>query len=538
MRKQDAIEKTDLAPPSGTRVVDGEHEPAHAEDTQGKPSRVLIVDDDEGCRLLLRDLFLDAGFAVTTAAGAESALSEVGRAVPDLVVTDLQMPRVGGLELCRQLQQIDRELPVIMMTARSDVQSVVESLRAGAVDYLTKPLQLDIVLWRVQRTLARCAEKAANRTLYRELNESLVLSSLRDRAHAEVQALQRAQLNALLENLNEGVIIGDARGEVVLRNRAAHALFGLPRAEPPAFTANSLDAFLPDGRALGTEERPLARATRGEEFTDYELVFVLATGERRRLVFTATNVKEESGEVALAILVFRDITEMRRLEQQRRDYLALTTHDLRGPLTTILMSVTELKASMANTASRTGMRAAERAERNVRRMVAMLEDLSEATQLETHGVELRRVSCDLAELVTDMIDGMDAAAARRIEIQIDRTGSFRLLADRLRLERVVLNLLTNALKYSADESPVQVRVARDGSALELDVVDHGIGIDRENIEMIFSRYYRTDAGKAAAPGSGLGLYIVRMIVEAHGGRIDVSSDVGKGSRFSVRLPAL
>ncbi len=124
-----------------------------------------------------------------------------------------------------------------------------------------------------------------------------------------------------------------------------------------------------------------------------------------------------------------------------------------------------------------------------------------------------------------------------LTIETDDAPSYSVLGDPARLERVVGNLLTNALKYSPEDAPVNIRVARKGSEVELDVIDHGIGIEPESLKTLFDRYYRTRAGKEHASGLGLGLYIARLIVEAHGGRITVSSEVGKGSTFRVILPS-
>jgi PAS domain S-box-containing protein len=527
--------ETKVAPNSSTRRVANAR--LHGRDAAAEAARILVVDDDAASRLLLEDLLAGAGFVVSTAPDADRALVEARRMAPDLVLTDLQMPRVGGVELCRRLQELDRDLSVVVMTAHSGMQSAIDSLRAGAEDYLIKPLDLDAVLWCVERTLARRADRLAHDQLYRELNERLVLSNIREQEHAETEARQRAQLNMLLENLDEGVIIGDGDGQILLRNRAAHDIVGLMTAEPPAIAANSLEAFDPDGRPVSVEERPLARATRGEQFTDYELMYVLSSGERRRVVFTGANVRGETGNVAMTIVVFRDVTEVRRLEQRRREYLALISHDLRNPLSTILMSVSRLKTLMAKDGARSGVSDVERAERNVKRMTEMLESFTEAASLEAHGVEFQRLPCDLSDVVTDVVDGMDDALARRVTVVPETTPPFRVLADPSRLGRVVVNLLTNALKYSPGDSPVDLRLATDGNAVRLDVVDGGIGIAPEEIELIFDRYYRTAAGKSSAGGSGLGLYIARLIVEAHGGHIEVSSEVGKGSRFRLVLPA-
>ncbi len=183
------------------------------------------------------------------------------------------------------------------------------------------------------------------------------------------------------------------------------------------------------------------------------------------------------------------------------------------------------------------MNFAERAERNVMRMKGMLEELTEATTLESDGDALQRVACDLRKLVAGVVDGMDDAGARRITIDADDVLPYVVLADVSRLGRVLTNLLTNALKYSAEDAAVSARFARKGRNIEFEVIDRGIGIAPESVKMLFDRYYRTTAGKARATGLGLGLYIARLIVEAHGGRIDVSSEVGKGSTFRMTLPS-
>ena len=201
------------------------------------------------------------------------------------------------------------------------------------------------------------------------------------------------------------------------------------------------------------------------------------------------------------------------------------------------MLVSTLKMTMTRRGLAEGADLAERVERNVQRMSSMLEELTEATTLESHGIALHREARDLRELVARVVNRMDHARARRITIEADVATSHVVLADVSRLERVVENLLANALKYSAENAGVIARVLRKGGDVELDVVDRGIGIPSESVEMLFDRYYRTKAGKARASGLGLGLYIARLLVEAHGGRIEVSSEVGKGSTFRLILPA-
>jgi PAS domain S-box-containing protein len=503
-----------------------------------------VADDDAHARAALEKVLRAEGFDVSTAPDGEAALAEARRALPDVVLTDLDMPQVHGAELCQRLREIDRDLPVIVMTGHSDMASAIQSLRAGAEDYVVKPLDVDAVLVGVERAVARRNARREQQSLLRALNERLVLSSIRQQEHAEAEQQQRTQLNALLEKLIEGVVIVNPSGRVLMINDAARNMLGCVDECPTVEALYSLETQDLQGRRLSGEQHPIGRALLGEQFADYEVLRVRPNGERRRVVSTGTQVNDSMGNVALAIVVFRDITEQRRLEQQREEYLSLISHDLRNPLGAILIFLDTL-ASMERTEERPPIPLAlranliERCMRNCKRMTAMLEELTEATSLESHGVSLQRRACDLRELVASAVDSLDEARTGRITLETAdaRAASYAVFADASRLERVITNLLTNALKYSAEDTPVTVRFAQKGNEVTLDVIDRGIGIPAENVKRLFDRYYRTTAGKARAGGLGLGLYIARLVIEAHGGRIDVSSEVGRGSTFTLILPS-
>jgi PAS domain S-box-containing protein len=519
-----------------------------ARDKAQTRQRILVVDDDAGSRTALDALLRVDGFETSHAADGEAALAVATRELPDLVLTDLQMPLMDGVELCQRLHELDRDLPVVIMTAHTDMQSVIDSLRAGAEDYLIKPVLADAVLWCVKRALGRRAAAREHELLRRALNERLVLSSIREQEHADAEALQRAQLNALLENLSEGVAIAEPSGRIVMINAAARTMLGFWDEAPSIRGLHALEARDLEGRSLEAEQRPLLRALLGGQFTDYEVLRVRPDGERRRIVSTGTSVKDADGKVALAIVVFRDVTELRRLELQRDEHLALISHDLRNPLSTVLMALSLLQVSAAQQGSAEQQDAqpfplsrrvklVERAERNARRMSAMLDELTDAMKFASRGVDLCCAPCDLRVLVAGVVDSLDDTRAQRISIETDAASPYIVLGDASRLERVVANLITNALKYSADDAPVIARLAHEGGSIALDVVDRGIGIAPESVRLLFGRYYRTTAGKAHASGLGLGLYISRLIVEAHGGKVAVSSEVDKGSTFRVTLPS-
>jgi PAS domain S-box-containing protein len=296
-----------------------------------------VVDADENARRELAERLRADGFATSTAPDSETALAEARRAKPDVVLSDLQP--MHALDLCQRLHEIDHDLPVIIMTRSPDVQSVIESFRLGAEDCLIKPLQYDAVRLRVERAIARRAAKRETEGLYRTLNQRLVLSSVREHAHAEAEARHRGQLSALLENLSEGVVIAEPNGQVVMLNSAARGVLGA--GEEDLRTVDALHALgLYDlaGDILGSEQRPVTRALRGEQFAEYEVLQISQNGDRRHVVSTGTCVKDGYGDVALAIVVLRDVTELRLLEQ-RRDQLEVATTRMSMRLASAIESV-------------------------------------------------------------------------------------------------------------------------------------------------------------------------------------------------------
>src|SRR5450631_723979 len=203
-----------------------------------KRARILVVDDDEVALKGLEKLLCLDGFAVSAVADGEAALAEASRLRPDIVLTDLHMPKIDGTELCRRLHELAPDLPIIVMTASSDMQGAVESLRAGAEDFLSKPLDHDVVSLCIDRALSRRNAKLEHdklrretEELYRTLNTRLVVNHAREQQRANAEAQQRAQLNALLENLSEGVAVADPSGRLVMVNDAARHILGLGNEE-------------------------------------------------------------------------------------------------------------------------------------------------------------------------------------------------------------------------------------------------------------------------------------------------------------------
>jgi signal transduction histidine kinase len=214
--------------------------------------------------------------------------------------------------------------------------------------------------------------------------------------------------------------------------------------------------------------------------------------------------------------------------------VALISHDLRGPLETIVFSTTVLKRSLEQHRLLDELSTIHRIAANAERMNSMIGELLEAARPDPSAARLQRVACDLADIVVNVVERLDDAA--RVRIDVDATDRpYALMGDPERLERAIANLVTNALKYSPRDERVRVLVTRSDREIAVEVVDRGIGIAEEYLPRLFDRFFRVPTDTRDG-GLGLGLYIARLAAEAHGGRIACASEIGRGSSFRVTLP--
>jgi signal transduction histidine kinase len=350
---------------------------------------------------------------------------------------------------------------------------------------------------------------------------------------------QTTQVNALLESLDEGVLVVDAAHRIVLRNPAAARITGMTdEALQQTLAERRGDTLLRlDGTPLLYEEWPTPRALRGERFSNLELIFVRPDGSRRRLVYGGNSLRDGQGNVVLAIVVFHDIGELRQLrelERMREDFIRTVSHDLKSPLSVVLAHACTIQRFVDKPAQ--VLKSASAIVNGAEQMSLMIQELVESASLEAGQLRLARRALDLPAFLADLRERLAChAEVERVRVDLPRDLP-PVSADPHRLERIVTNLITNALKYSSPGTEVTVLARQDGAEVVTSVVDRGEGIAAEDLPHLFERYYRTEGARKRRKGLGLGLYIARGLVEAHGGRIRVESEVGKGSTFHFTLP--
>jgi len=234
------------------------------------------------------------------------------------------------------------------------------------------------------------------------------------------------------------------------------------------------------------------------------------------------------------VVVVRNITERKRTEQLREEYVHIISHDLRSPLTVALGRAQMIQRAPGKPDS--VRKSADAIVTSLQRLNAMIQDLVDSTRLEIGQMKPKLRPVDLRSFILDLKERLAGTLeAERIHVSVPE-GLPPVSADPVQLERILMNLLTNALKYSAPGTPVTVSVAQRDGQVVTSVIDQGRGIPPEDLPHLFERFFRSRLARQQREGLGLGLYITKMLVEAHGGRIWVQSELGKGSTFSFTLP--
>ncbi len=373
----------------------------------------------------------------------------------------------------------------------------------------------------------------------RKANEELIVTSLHAQELAEEAARRNEQLRALLEGMNDGVTILDASGAVIIRNQAAMKIIGFrdsPGGSQQLVPAGRIAVLQDNGKPLPVDEWPVYRVLRGEQLTDEELTIVRHDGSRKLVMACGCAIRDENGRVTMAILVTHDVTELRRLEKVKQEYLSIISHDLRNPLTVILGHSQRLKGTLEKLgATEQDRKGADCIVRSAQAMNVMIQDLVDSVRLESGKLDLDLRPIDLKQWLSELLDRQTLVVGQqRARVEIPEA-QLVVHADPNRLERILVNILTNAARYSPPDTQVIINVGMVDSEARVSVTDRGPGISPEDLPHIFERFHEF-SGPHKAGGVGLGLYITRMLVEAHGGRIWAESELGKGSTFHFTLP--
>ena len=459
--------------------------------------RILVADDIPASRLHLCELVAELGHQAQGVASGEAALEQVIEQNPDVVLLDLLMPGMDGFEVTRQIRALvtDRWLPVIVTSSLEGEEHFIHALSRGADDYLVRPISPALL-------------QAKLRHYARVLGLQTRLAELVQRQHA------------IHDNILDAVITLDGDGLIEESNLAAVRMFA-----PGQERLTGQHAAVALGSSLSALLSQPELSLRRSDGTLFPAELALSEWvEQGRTQFT---------------LVIRDLTERRRIDRMKDEFLATVSHELRTPLTSVLGALGLLASGAAGALPKAAMPLAEVAKRNGERLSRLIDDILDLTKLEGNQMVLQLRSARLDDLLREAMTANQGYAQRAgITLNADiAEGCPMVRVDGERFLQIMANLLSNAVKHSASGDSVTVSLEWTTSHVRVGVRDRGPGIDPQFRARMFEKFSQADGSdRRAKGGTGLGLYISRMLVERMGGSIAVDSTPGEGARFSVELP--
>ncbi|UQA56654.1 sensor histidine kinase [Polyangium aurulentum] len=345
---------------------------------------------------------------------------------------------------------------------------------------------------------------------------------------------ERRWLAAVVEGSPVGILLCEGTETPRIRcNQRAVELFGVPVGEEGGLELLRDRIFAPDGTRMAQGDLALERALRGETILGRERLIRRPDGKEIPVLVNASPIQNGEGLILGAVFIVHDIGPLKDLERQREEWTALVAHDLRQPLSAIIVSLEALARRMEPASARNR---AVRAVTSARRLDRMIDDLLEVSRLEAHRLELALSPTDLVALVQASVDPFAHEGDHQKVIVTAKDDVPRVQADAHGIQRVVENLLSNARKYGMPGAVVEVTVERVDAEVRVGIRNRGPGIPPEDLPVIFERFERGRAQGGKVRGQGLGLYIAKALVQAHGGRIWVDSVPGETTTFWFTLP--
>ncbi|MDB4972656.1 MAG: Histidine kinase [Myxococcaceae bacterium] len=544
-------------------------------------TRLLIVEDSATQAEALRFRLEGAGYEVTVVADGQRALTLCSSESFDMVLSDVNMPYMSGFELCMKIKGSPelRQLPVILLTSRSDPIAILRGLECGADNFITKPYDEAFLLDRVRSILEN---RKRDRRLHvgvevtflgrqfvitseKEQILDLLVSTFEEivRSNRELES-RTVELNLILENIGDGVVVADAEGQLVLSNTMAEQLLG-PSAlmKRPLHWGPEHGFFKLDRRTpLAPEEMPLARALSGASLDESEMfVKTPHAPHGTYLSVSARALRTDRGRVRGGVIAFRDVSERKRIEalieaqaselsrakeraeqesRYKSRFLASMSHELRTPLNAIIGFSELLDQEIFGDLTERQKEYVGYVVQSGRHLLSLVNDILDLSKIEAGRMELSREWVSPLAVI-DAVQGSVQPLAQKqgVTLALDLPSELPdLYVDEMRLRQILYNLLSNGIKFTPAGGKVTLQAALQEDRLCVNVTDTGVGIRAEDLPRLFREFERMEEGGGPKiEGTGLGLALTKRLVELHGGSIHVESKHNVGSKFTVLLPA-
>jgi len=496
--------------------------------------KLLLIDDEEGIRKVLAISLSKDGYQVLTAENGEAGLNIFKKELPQLVLTDIKMPGMDGIEVLKNIKKLHPETEVIIITGHGDMDTAIEALQHDASDFINKPIKDEALIIALKRAKERIFLKKKLKEYTDDLEHMIKIATEEVRRRVDFQ-------NKLITSSNDGVVATDEEGKIVTYNQGAENIFGYTRSEvmrkmniTDLYPQDVADEFLQGFRKNKTIDSSWNEAT------------ILAKDRQEVPTRFSGSILFENDEVIGSVGFFRDLREVKKLQQEliKSERLAATgqtvaglAHYIKNILIGLRGGVYVSNVALAKNDTEKLKSGWSMIERNVSRISDLVLNLLNYSKEHKPEYEYCYPN-DIVEEVCSLLD----PTAKDDQIEIIRNfdqsvGEVSL--DSGAIHRTLLNLVSNAIDACLYDSNGKKRrrilvktSSENNRMLRIDVSDNGNGMDEEVKSKLFTSFFSTKGGK----GTGLGLLVTNKIVKENGGTIEVDSKKGEGSTFTIRLP--
>jgi two-component system phosphate regulon sensor histidine kinase PhoR len=485
--------------------------------------QVLVVDDELNIREGSQRILSRVGFEVLKASTGLEALELLEKQTIPIILLDLKMPGMDGMEVLKRIRQLDEAILVIVITGFATVETAIEAMKQGAYDFIPKPFEPE----QLRIVVNRAAEKL------RLTREAKILEVERNRTLADLNT-EKSRIRTVLESLPNGVGVINSSGQVALMNPAFLRLLDL---QPETAAGKQIEDYIADKKLCNLiREISLGRHVDYEDIPAYELV----VSDEKFIQARSRPVLGDRNQCLGAVVNLVDITSLKIIDRMKSEFVAKVSHELRSPLATIHEQLVHVLGDMVKESASVDHNILIRAKEKTHGLISLIGDLLDLSRIEAGMVtqEPRRVQLEiLLNAIVDFMADRAAEKKQKLILELPEKPLPALTADPLALESIFGNLITNALNYTQADGEIRVKVEIVGLSIQVSVIDNGFGIEARHLEKIFERFYRIkDENTRFITGTGLGLPIVKGLVDSMGGFIHVDSTPGSGSKFTVTLP--
>ncbi len=486
-------------------------------------TRVLVVDDEQDIRDGSERILTRLGCRVQKASRGDEALAILKKTSVSIVLLDLKMPGMDGMEVLKHLQEMASAPLVIVITGYATVDTAIEAMKRGAYDFIAKPFEPD----QLRIVVGRAREKL------RLTQEAERLAQARQRMLFDLDT-EKSRTRTIIESLPNGVVVTNAQGRVVLMNPAFSWQLNLD--DTPG-TGEHISAYVADqGFCDLVMDISAGKHLDPEDIPTYEF----ALPDDKYLLVRGRPVLGEDRECLGAVAVLSDITAMKVLDRLKSEFVATVSHELRSPLSTIHEQLALVLRDLVGEASTKELHLLSRAKEKTEGLISLIGDLLDLSRIETGTVSQQPRPIRLEDLLKSIFDFLGEKAqskGQHLTLGMPQEPLPFLTADPLALESVFGNLIINAINYTPEGGDIRVTADSDGQHVRVTVQDTGYGIPKGDLGKVFEKFYRVQNEKTRhITGTGLGLSIVKGLLDGMGGSIRAESTPGVGTTFTVIIP--